>query len=765
MTESTQNSGRYLADDLVIDAGTREVRRADELLELPGLSFDLLLALVRAAPNVLSHDDLEELVWAGRPVSPETVTQRVKLVRDALGDSSDSPRYITVVRGRGYRLLATVSEVDAEMSGVAAAPAPARKSLRLVILVPAVTVLVTVFWAVNHNEDPVYQPGPRLDSGTASIAVLAFDDLSENRDQEYFSDAMSETLIHELAQVSGLKVIAKSSAFYFKGKDARITDIAGELGVGHVLDGSVQRAGNRVRVTAQLIDASDNSSVWIEHFDRDLVDLFAVQDEIAREVVEALRVTLLDAEDNRLAQRYRPSLEAYEQVILGRVERNQRSYTVESMAAEERHFQRAIEIDPGYALAYVELARTYKFQVNSFGLLTEDSIERRQRLLEKALELDPFSAEAHAARAVLHSDRGQPGLAERDYLEAIRLNPGYASAYRWYAILLMRQGRPEEALAQARVAAELDPVTPYVQNTLALALWIAGRAEEAQTVTRRNIDRHPEIPSEYSQMANYSTVLGNLGEAQWWHDEARKLNPAGPDAWRWRCMGFLQLGDELSAANCVAQLSAAHPDTLDTAYARHGLQVYQGNYDAAIATSETIMERLPGQTAPVIFLADLLAGEGDIRRARQLIVKALPELLENEVELAATDLGAALTLAAILHAGGEIARRDVLLAAMEARIATMHRTRGYGYGVADVYIHALRGDRDRAIAALREATEVGWKSTPFSSPWIYWWQLPSDWKLANLRQDPEFIALLNELETDVLEQRQWYEQHKGKPLF
>jgi TolB-like protein/Tfp pilus assembly protein PilF len=750
--ESTQIASRYLVDDLEIDAGVREVRRGGELLDLPGLSFDLLLALIRAAPNVLSHDDLEQLVWNGRPVSLETLTQRVKLVRDALGDSSESPRYISVIRGRGYRLKAPVKSGHDEAPREAATPVSSRRPPHLAILASVIGLLIVTIWTITQRNASLNKPGSLPNPDIASIAVLAFDDLSETRDQEYFSDAMSETLIRELAQVSGLKVIAKSSSFYFKDKAVRIIDIGSELRVGHVLEGSVQKAGNRVRVTAQLIDVSGNSPVWTENFDRDLDDLFAVQDEIAREVVEALKITLLDTEEDRLAQRYRPPLEAYEELILGQQEMFRG--TLESLVAAEQHFQRAIEIDPGYALAYVGLAYTYNFQ-ESAGRLMEDSIERRQSLMEKALELDPFSSDAYTARALINFDRRQFEFAENDLLKAIELNSNYAQARQYYSLMLRRQGRFEDALTQIRVAADLDPIAPFVQIELAGVLWDLGRVEEALSVTRRNIERNPEVPHNYSNMANFHAALGHIGEAQRWIDEASKRE-LGPYTLRKKCEGFLDLGDALSAEHCANQLSEIFPDMREPIIVWWGLHTYRGEWHAAIENQKSLSERSDRRRISTRILADLTAGQGDIKRARQLMVDAFPEYLEDNVELTATNLQSALTFAAILHANGETEQRDILLQAMEQKIATMHRTRGYGYGTLDVYIHAMRSDRDRAIAGLRDAIDTGWRSS--------WWWLRRDWKLASLHQDPDFIAMMNELEADILEQRQWYDEHKDEPL-
>ena len=219
----------------------------------------------------------------------------------------------------------------------------------------------------------------------------------------------------------------------------------------------------------------------------------------------------------------------------------------------------------------------------------------------------------------------------------------------------------------------------------------------------------------------------------------------------------------MSAEGCTNQLTEVHPEKFQTVIFRGALHSYRDEWDAAIATQESLLERLRVRRIPTRLLADLIARQGDIQRARHLMADTFPEYLEEGVELTATDLGSALTFAAILHANDEMQQRDLLLLAMEARIATLHRTRGAGYGVMDVYIHAMRGDRDRAIAGLREAIDVGWRVTGFPTL-FFWWQLRQDWKLRTLHQDPEFIALLNELEADILKQRQWYEENKDKPL-
>jgi len=603
-----------------------------------------------------------------------------------------------------------------------------------------------------------------------SIAVLPFENMSGDPEMVYFSDGFSDTLIHALAQVNGLKVTARTSSFHFKGQDIDARAIASQLGVANVLEGSVQRVGDKLRVVAQLIEAETGFHRWSKNYDRDLIDIFAIQDEIAQEVVRALKASLLDNEEKRLAQRYQPTLEAYEQLILGQYQ--MAKPTADSLADAEQHFKQAIVLDPDYALAYVRLANTYNLQESYGGLLLEESSQRRQPLVEKALVLDPLSGEAHMAMAYLRNAQQMTTPAEdfigieEEILKALELIPNSAQAHHWYSERLSYDGRFEEALAQIRLAAELDPMSPTIQTTLARSIWNAGRAEEALTMIRRNVERTPEFPDNYISMADFQTKLGHLGEAQLWLQEAGRENP---DAYNWwlKCIGFMSLGESLSAEACVKQLSETHPEKLVSRVAWAELYQHRGEWDKAISEVEYLSARLPGWPNFDRWLADLVAGQGNVERARWLMADAFPEFLEDEVDLELdivfqmeTNLLSAIVFAAILDANDETQQRDVLLLAVEKRIASMHRTRGVGYGILDVYIHAMRGDRDLAIAGLREAIDMGWRGGDEASR-----ILRQNWKLANLHQNPEFIAMMNELEADIYKQRQWYEDHKDDPLF
>jgi TolB-like protein len=413
---------------------------------------DVLVVLAEHAGEVVTRDELFEAVWQGQVVSDERLTHAIAELRRALHDDRDTPTYIETVPKRGYRLIGHIRAANVTPSEPVIHPT----GRKLGIIALALLLLVPVYIAFDTLVS-------ETDTGEKSIAVLPFVNTSGDPDQEYFSDGLSDTLIHVLAQVSDLKVTAKTSSFYFKDKNIDVGEIARRLKVGTILQGSVQKAGDRVRVIAQLVNAGDGSHLWSKSFDRDLEDIFAVQDEIAQEVVKALKVTLLDAEEERLSQRYRPTLEVYEQLILGRYEMGKRTAT--SLAAAEQHFKKAIELDPDYVPPYVDLSETYDHQVIHGGLVFEESLLRRQPLVDKALELDPLSGEAHLGRATLHSSQRiktgeeNSSAVEEGVLKAIELNPNYALAHQWHSGLLYGKGRYQEALAQIRVAAELDPMS------------------------------------------------------------------------------------------------------------------------------------------------------------------------------------------------------------------------------------------------------------------------------------------------------------------
>jgi TolB-like protein/Tfp pilus assembly protein PilF len=594
-----------------------------------------------------------------------------------------------------------------------------------------------------------------------SVAVLPFVDMSPQKDQEYFSDGLADTLMHVLAQVKGLKVAARTSSFAFKGKSMDVAKIADQLGVGTILEGSVQKAGDKIRVIAQLIDANDGSHLWSKNFDRDLEDIFAVQDEIAQEVVKALSVTLLDGEQTALASRYQPTLEAYEQFILGRREMATRK--IERLEIAVEHFKTAVERDPNYALAYVNLADSYSL-IQFYGdLETEQSNKLRRPLLDQALELQPLSGEAYASLAQTYWDEGIDSKAEDYYLRAIELAPNYATAYHWYAVSLRRQDRYEEALAMIRKAAELDPMSPIIRTNVTETLFDLGRIEEAEVLGRENVARNPEFANHLFDMSAIMRAKGKIGESQRWRDAMAAAAPGQSGTNGARCAGYLDLADVSAASACFDKLRLDFPGSsrAQLAWAAEML-VHQGEYARAAGQFQAVMERLPATTLEYRYagesLAWIMAIDGKLDRAREILASVQPELFVGDLPGIGSENLFAAGLAAWLQTQFDNGDRAVLLLdRLEAWMAARHRVRGGRYGLEDAAAQMVRGRQDQALVIIRQAIDEKWRDD-------WWFYFRHDPRFKPLHDNEDFLAMVAEVEADMLAQQAWYEEHKNEPL-
>jgi eukaryotic-like serine/threonine-protein kinase len=327
---------------------------------------------------------------------------------------------------------------------------------------------------------------------TSSIAVLSFADMSPQRDQEYFCDGMAEELIDALTKQKGLRVVSRTSAFQFKGQGHDIRSIGQKLDVSHILEGSVRKAGNRLRITAQLINVRDGYHIWSEKYDREMEDVFAIQDEIARAIVETMKGRLLGDEEAPLVKRYTSNLEAYTLYLKGRYFWNKR-YEV-GLQQAMGHFKQAIEMDPNYALAYTGLADCFVLLGAYEYLPPKEAFSKAQALAQRALEVDGTLAEAHASLGFIdfvHAWNWHE--AEQRFKRAIELNPTYAVARWWYSIFLTASGRTEEGLAEIKRAEQADPMLILTSSTTAWILYLARRYNEAIDTCLKTLDMDPNI--------------------------------------------------------------------------------------------------------------------------------------------------------------------------------------------------------------------------------------------------------------------------------
>ncbi|MGH8224390.1 MAG: winged helix-turn-helix domain-containing protein, partial [Woeseiaceae bacterium] len=502
--QSSVQSTRYRFGDLTLDVGLRCVARDGHVLHLGKLTYEMLAALVEAAPNVVTQDELVQRVWGGRIATPETLTQRAKLLRLALGEDADRPRYVQVVRGQGYRLIPPVereSEITsravseprngqsparptahapADMQGSPPSDArPARRPQRFLAagaLVVAVGIVAAV-WIVRD------QGGAASRATAKSIAVLPFTDMSEGRNQQFIADGITDEILDRLTRNPGrLRVIARTSSFSFRDRAVEVPEIAAKLDVTHVLEGSVRRSGDRVRITVQLVDGADASHVWSATYDRTLGELFAVQDDIAGSIADALQVTLAGGE----AHGGMPdSIEAYERFLQGQFFYHRRAPG--DIERSVKYYEEAVAIDPQYARTWAALAGAY-------SLL--ELRDKQGEAARKAVELEPRLAVAHARLSQYYYYTGQPEKGDEHWRAALALDPDDPLVLGFSGGRAIWRGNIKEAVAIWRRLVARDPLSSIQRGNLASMLLADGQWDGALSEYRRALELNPEAGSD-----------------------------------------------------------------------------------------------------------------------------------------------------------------------------------------------------------------------------------------------------------------------------
>ena len=325
-----------------------------------------------------------------------------------------------------------------------------------------------------------------------SIAVLPFINMSADAENEYFCDGLAEELLNALAKIDDLKVAARTSAFSFKGKNTDISEIGSKLGVKTVLEGSVRKSGSRLRITVQLVNAADGYHLWSERYDREMLDIFDIQDEITLAVVDALKLKLLGAERSAVLKKGTENAEAHDLYLRGRALWSRRTYADFTKATE--HFERAIELDPNYALAYVGLADCYTFFAYFEAYSPADMAPKARSAVEKAIKLDPDLPECHCSLATYKTFfEFDIVTGEKELRKAIAIDPNSPLAHYWLCSVLAALQQAEESLIEGRTAMKLDPLSPVVNATLARALCCAGRYDEAIELSNKNFEILPDF--------------------------------------------------------------------------------------------------------------------------------------------------------------------------------------------------------------------------------------------------------------------------------
>jgi TolB-like protein/DNA-binding winged helix-turn-helix (wHTH) protein/Flp pilus assembly protein TadD len=542
--------------EVSFDSG--EVRKAGLKIRVQQQPLKLLQILLERPGEVVSREQLRNLLWANESFGDfdQAVNIAIGKLRSALGDSAENPRYIETLPKRGYRFIAAVSigDFDARTDGLVTVPpesaartpavsdlnpaqpdaplqartnvtAPKRQlgTARRIAFAAALSLgfsILAVF---------LYLSWVRRPTGIRSLAVLPLDNFSGDSSQDYFADGMTDELITDLAQIRALRVVSRTSVMMYKGTHKPLPQIARELNVDAVVEGSVFRSGDQVRITAQLIQVPADKHLWAESYQGNVRDTLTVQNQVARAIAEEIRIEVTPREQAALKSARKIDPDAYEAYLKGRYSWNRR--TADGLKKAVDYFNQAIARDPHYAAAYSGLADTYALLGDwQYAVMpAKEAMPKALSAARKAVELDESLGEAHASLAFcLGGFDWDFSAADREFQRAVELSPGYATAHHWYAWHLSLLGRNKEAIAEMDKAVNLDPVSPVVNADLAELLLIAHLPDESIQQSRKTIEMNPGFALAHNQLAQAYIEKKMFGEAIQELQEAIRLAGDSP---------------------------------------------------------------------------------------------------------------------------------------------------------------------------------------------------------------------------------------------
>ena len=753
MSETYGEHRGYCFGEFTLDAERGGLFRNGTRVRLRPKSFDVLRYLVERQGKLVGREELLDAVWAGTVVTDESVTQCLIDIRKALGDRSQT--MIRTVPRRGYVFELPVEALGASAVAAPSAPQPkttSRSTGRSVLAVVAVVAAAVALWVLSGSRTPEKEELPGIDiaADKPSIAVLPFQSMSPDDSRSYFADGVSEEIINSLARQQGLKVIARTSSFSFRGQNVDVGTIASRLDASHVLEGSIRNDGDAFRVSVQLVDARTGSYVWTEQFDRELsaTSVFAIQSEIATAVVRYLQTKLSPEEQRRLIRVPTENMGALDVYFEARQLMETRRPKELDRAADL--LRSAIDQDPDFALAYVALADTLRLQSNYGSLPWSTADQQGMALIEAAIDIDDGLGEAYASLGNLLGPRGVYPGAEAAFLRGIELSPSYAPLYQWYGQFLWAfVARPQEGVSYSRIAVALDPRSAIINRDYGLALIAAGRYEEALDQYETVIKIDPEFAPIYQDLGElYAGAFGRMADAIPLIERTRSMTPSS----QWPTISLAgriaDLGDYEKAAALLDEAHRIAPGDPSAAASKVGLYALTGDSEAALENAETVLAVWPWHVPTLRYLRDRELATRGVDAAIEPYRFSFAGLLgEQSGVVGPSNYAAAIDLAYLLKLNGRHERAEQLLEEARLYIETLPRTMWFGTPLADVRIQAILGNEAEALSLLEAAVDEGWR--------VAWrWELEHDLALADLREQPEYKAIVKTILEDMERQLQ-----------
>jgi TolB-like protein/DNA-binding winged helix-turn-helix (wHTH) protein/Flp pilus assembly protein TadD len=564
-------------EDFELDLRPRRLRCGSRVLKLERIPFEILVLLLERRGEIVSRDEIVARVW-GNDVFLDTdnsIRGAIRKIRQVLKDDPETPRFIQTFTGRGYRFIAPVLAPEAGQSADPSRPeeptattgAPSlvseldswlqERKLRLVdeeqrqpvaqlpnpevarglgrhgartwlyvglaLLTLVCVASLLAFWNFRQPSS-----APAAPQHKTVLAVLPFDNLNRDPDQDFFSDGLTEEMIAQVGKLNRdrLTVVARSSVAKYKGSKLGAKEIGKELNADYLLQGSVRRSADRIRITVQLIQVDNQTDLWTESYDRELKDVLAVQDSVVRSVANQIHIALTQEQEKRFATPRQTKPEAYEAYLKGRYYWNKR--TGDSMQRAKQYFQEAIDNDPTYAAAYSGLADCNSGRAWHGYESPAEALPKAYAAAQKALQINPDSAEAHASLGLAMSHRWDWTGAEAEFRRALELDPQYANAHHWYGDYLSMKGRHDEALVEAKRALELDPLNLMISTWVGLRYYLAHNYSAAMEQNRSSVELDPNFAAAHLLLGEDYVQAGLYGDGVTESKTAATLSGANP---------------------------------------------------------------------------------------------------------------------------------------------------------------------------------------------------------------------------------------------
>jgi transcriptional activator of cad operon len=729
----------------LVDPNLDTISRGGETLKLEPRMMRLLTCLAHSSGAVVSLERLLTDVWAGVIVGPASVYQAISQLRRLLGDTEPEPSYIATVPRKGYRLIVPVRPMEPAAPPpapipasppVAAGAAPRRRGWLAVLGGTVLIALIGLAWIPLRRW---LQP----EDTSASIVVLPFVDMSVEKGDQPFCDGLTEELSNWLAQIPTLRVVARTSAFSFRGLSEDVRFIGKTLNANHVLEGSLRRSGDHLRVTVQLIDARNGYHMWSSEYDHPIEDAIKIQEDIARSVADSLEIRLTEDTAQRFAERRSVSSEAYRLYLLARHYQQDRTRDSNQRAIEL--YQQSLAADPQFALANVGLAYAYVNELYLNGRSVADVATKAEPLLARALELDPDLSELYAVRAALREEQGRTEKAVADLNHAVALNSNNSWAFAELGRVYTGQGQPRVALQNLMRAMALDPLDYMLPARQCLALQDLARYEQASAACERA--RSMQGPGTWAFVVStwLAWTQGNLVEALNWNAAAEKGDPHDIDLYQRRADFLLTLGMPVEARGTYEQARTAtgNDEAVNIGLAQTAF--YEGGAPALRAQlSAAKLDESP-HARTLIHAARFHLLLGEAAQARQLMSRAMqaPDFdaarfngpwvarwgQSDQLILASAELQSGDSAGAARHLQEIADLLERLIVAGEER---------NGIYALRAEILAMRGDAQGAMRDLNRAAELGWRYS--------WWAQHEPYFTA-LRPRTDFRALIARIDS------------------